>query len=156
MINVLHQSPLDYGLWFAAVSIGYMTGNFISGRFSRTTKTGTMIGIGIAVATVATFIPFISALNGSLTPALIFIPMGIIALGNGITLPNVTSASLSCDPKAIGSAAGLAGFIQSATGALVAQIVGVLQPDFPLVAVWFMMAGAILASVAYLFVVDKD
>jgi len=155
MINVLNQSPLAYGLWFSAVAIGYMTGNFISGKFSRTTETGTMIAIGITVATIATLIPFIAALNGALTPALIFIPMGIIAIGNGITLPNLTAASLSCDPKAIGSAAGLAGFIQSAAGALVAQAVGVLQPGMPLIAIWLMMTGAILSSVAYLFVVYK-
>lgn len=156
MIYVLKQSPLNYGLWFSVVAIGYMTGNFISGKFSRTTKTSTMITLGITIATIATLIPFMSALFGSLTPALIFIPMGFIALGNGITLPNVTSASLSSDPKAIGSAAGLAGFVQSAAGALVAQIVGVFQAEIPLIAIWFMMAGAILASLTYLYAIYRE
>ncbi len=155
MINVLNQSPLDYGLWFSAVAIGYMIGNFISGKFSRTTDTGKMIATGITVATIATLIPFFAALSGNLSPALLFIPMGFIALGNGITLPNATSATLSADPKAIGSAAGLSGFLQSLSGALIAQIVGVIQPDIPLIAIWLMITGAIFSVIAYLFVLHR-
>jgi len=155
MINVLGQSPLDYGLWFAAVAVGYVTGNFISGRFSRTLGTGKMITLGLVIATLATVIPFITGITGNLTPALFFIPMGLVALGNGITLPNATSAILSSDAKAIGSAAGLAGFIQTAAGAMAAQAVGVLQPDFPLATIWFMMGGAILSVTTYLFVIRR-
>ncbi len=155
MINVLGQSPLDYGLWFATVAAGYITGNFISGRFSKTTDTGKMITIGITLSTIATFIPVVAGLTGNLTPALFFLPMSLIAMGNGITLPNATSATLSSDAKAIGSAAGLAGFIQAAAGALAAQSVGVLQSQFPLIAIWFMIAGAILSGAAYLMVIRK-
>ncbi len=150
MINVLGQSPLDYGLWFAAVAMGYIAGNFISGKFSKNTDTGKMITIGIVIATLATIIPFIAGLTNTLTPALFFIPMGLIALGNGITLPNATSATLSTDAKAIGSAAGLTGFIQAAAGALAAQSVGVLQAEIPLAAIWFMAAGAVLSALAYI------
>lgn len=152
MINVMKQTPLDYGFWFAMAVIGYMTGNFISGRFSKTTDTYRMITIGIVISTLAMFIPFIAALTGSLTPALFFLPMGLIAMGNGITLPNATSAILSTDAKAIGSAAGMAGFIQSVFGAAIAQAVGILQTGIPLVAIWFMMVGAILTVCAHWFV----
>ncbi|HFC04556.1 MAG TPA: Bcr/CflA family efflux MFS transporter [Rhizobiales bacterium] len=155
MITVLNQSPLDYGIWFAVVAVGYITGNFISGRFSKTTATGKMITTGIVIATLATLIPFAAGLSDNLTPALFFIPMGLIALGNGITLPNATSAALSSDARAIGSAAGLAGFIQSTAGALAAQSVGVLQASVPLIAIWFMMAGAILSAGAYMMVARK-
>ena len=149
MINVLHQSPLAYGLWFSAVAIGYMVGNFLSGKFSRHTDTRKMITIGIIIAIIAAFIPVIAALTDNLSPAMIFIPTGLIALGNGITLPNATASALSSDAKAIGSAAGLTGFLQTASGALIAQIVGSLQGLSPLLAIWLMLAGAMLAGVSY-------
>lgn len=150
MIDILKQSPFAYGVWFSVVAIGYMAGNFISGRFSRTTDTSFMITIGIAIAAIAACVPFIAGLTGSLSPALLFIPTGFMALGNGITLPNATSATLSTDPKAMGSAAGLAGFVQSLSGAGVAQLVGILQPVAPLVALYMMAACAVLSGVCYL------
>ncbi|MGQ0484901.1 MAG: multidrug effflux MFS transporter [Hyphomicrobiales bacterium] len=35
MVDVLKRTPLEYGAWFITVSIGYMAGNFLSGRYTE-------------------------------------------------------------------------------------------------------------------------
>lgn len=149
MTHELGQSPLAYGLWFTLVAIGYMTGNFLAGRFSKTAATDSLISIGLGIAVLGTAISFIAALFGSLNPFLLFFPMGLIALGNGIALPNLTSRVLSSDATAIGSAAGLAGFIQAVFGAAAAQSVGILQPANAFISIWFMAAGAAAAAIIF-------
>jgi DHA1 family bicyclomycin/chloramphenicol resistance-like MFS transporter len=149
MIEVLDQTPLGYGLWFMVVSVGYMSGNFLSGRFSGHVGTHNMIVIGLVMSIIGTGIMFYAAITETLTPALIFLPMSLVAVGNGVTLPNGASAILSTDAKAIGSAAGLAGFLQAAAGAAAAQLVGNLQPTTPMISIWFMFSGSILATLIY-------
>lgn len=151
MSDELNQPPVAYGMWFMLVAVGYMTGNFLAGRFSQSSGTNKMISIGLLVALTATAIAFAAAITGTLTPLLLFLPMGLVALGNGIALPNITSKVLSTDPVAIGSAAGLAGFIQAIAGAAAAQIVGIFQPEFAFIAIWFMFFGALAAMSVYFF-----
>lgn len=155
MIDVLHRLPLDYGAWFSVVALGYMVGNFLSGKLSRRTDTNKMIAAGIVLTMIAAVFPLIWALNDSLTPLLLFLPTSIIALGAGITIPSATAATLSTDPKAIGSAAGLAGFIQSIAGAGAAQVVGVMQVGMPYVSLWFMVLSSVGAAVSFLMVLKQ-
>ncbi len=148
-INYLGLTTLDYGTWYIIISLGYVAGNFIAGRMSQKLGTNTMIVGGMVISIAGATLAFVAAMSGQLNAALFFYPMAIIALGNGITLPNAMSATLSADPKAIGSAAGLAGFIQSMVGATAAQIVGIAQTTTPLIVIWFMFFGAILAGLSY-------
>jgi len=148
-INYLGLTTLDYGTWYIVISLGYISGNFVAGRLSQKMGTNKMIIAGIIISVAGATGTFIAGMSGELTAALFFYPMAIIAFGNGITLPNAMSATLSADPKAIGAAAGLAGFIQSLVGAAAAQIVGITQTTLPLIVIWFMFFGAILAGLSY-------
>ncbi len=148
-INYLGLTTLDYGVWYIVISLGYISGNFIAGQLSQKLGTNKMILAGIVISVMGATITFAAGMSGHLTAAWFFYPMAIIAFGNGITLPNAMSATLSADPKAIGAAAGLAGFIQSLVGAAAAQIVGITQTSIPLIVIWFMFFGAILAGLSY-------
>jgi hypothetical protein len=53
MVVVLERQPLDYGLWFMIVSLGYMLGNFLSGRYSQRFGTDRMVTIGNAFTLAA-------------------------------------------------------------------------------------------------------
>ena len=97
MIIVLGATPLEYGLWFMVVSVGYVTGNFLSGRYSQRLGTDRMVSIGNAVTMAAGFLALAAAVTGLLAPATLFIPMMFAALGNGLTLPNGTAAAISVD-----------------------------------------------------------
>ncbi len=149
MVEVLNRSPLDYGLWFMLVSVGYMTGNFLSGRYSQRIGIDRMIAIGNALAIAGTLIMLIAAVSGALAPLTLFAPMLIVTLGNGMTVPNGTAAAISVLPKTIGAAAGLSGFAQIAIGAVASQVTGVLQGVAPITALWVMFACAVLAGLCH-------
>lgn len=151
MVEVLSRSPLDYGLWFMLVSVGYMTGNFLSGRYSQRIGIDRMITVGNGLAVVGTVLMLAFALAGELSPLTLFGPMLLVTLGNGLVIPNGTAAAISVLPKTIGAAAGLSGFTQIAIGAAASQFTGTWQGSSPLAALWVMAAAAILAGVVHQF-----
>ncbi len=122
----LAMSPAAYGLWFALCALGYMIGNFISGRYServgvaRMILTGALISLAGPLATLALY-----ALDLFGVIAL-FVPMLLVGVGNGMTLPNATAGAISVRPDAAGAASGLLGSIQIGAGAASSVIAGLL------------------------------
>jgi DHA1 family bicyclomycin/chloramphenicol resistance-like MFS transporter len=149
MVVMLGQQPLDYGLWFMIVSIGYMLGNFLSGRYSQRVGTDRMVTIGNLVSLAAALTGLAAALSGVIMPVTLFVPMLFAALGNGLTIPNATAGAISVHASMVGTAAGLAGFLQMGIGAGSAQLVGVLQDRAPLAVFWIMAASATLAALTH-------
>ncbi len=149
MINVLGQSALEYGLWFLMVSVGYMTGNFISGRYSQRIGIEKMVSIGNFVTIAGAGIMLAFGASGNLSPVTLFGPMLICTFGNGLVIPNATAAAISVLPGTIGAAAGISGFMQVAFGASMSQLSGVLQGGAPLAGLWIIAASAVLAGVAH-------
>jgi len=155
MTEVLFRSPLDYGLWFMLISVGYMTGNFLSGRYSQKIGIDRMITIGNALTIAGALIMLAAALAGALTPFTLFAPMLIVTLGNGMTIPNGIAAAISVLPGTIGAAAGLSGFFQMAIGATASQFTGFMQGTMPLASLWMMAAAAILAGLTHQFMTRR-
>jgi MFS transporter, DHA1 family, multidrug resistance protein len=149
MVVVLGFQPLDYGLWFMIVSLGYMFGNFLSGRYSQRLGTDRMVTIGNLFTLAAGLAGLAAALAGAISPLTLFLPMLFAALGNGLTIPNATAGAISVNASMVGTAAGLAGFLQMGIGAGSAQLVGVLQDGAPLAVFWVMAAAAGLAALTH-------
>ena len=108
-----------------------------------------MIGIGNGLALVGSLGMLLFGTLGTLTPITLFGPMLLVTLGNGLTIPNGMAAAISVLPRTIGAAAGLSGFSQIGIGAAASQLTGSLQGNSPLVVLWIMFAGAILAGVVH-------
>ncbi|MFN4142559.1 multidrug effflux MFS transporter [Aestuariivirga sp.] len=155
MMDVLGRTPMEYGLWFATVSAGYMTGNFLSGRYTRTVGLDRMIMAGCATTLAGGLLCFAAALTGLLTPATLFLPMCLAALGNGLTIPNGTAGAISVDPRLTGAAAGWSGFAQMACGAAASQLVGSLQDGWPTAVFWFMAAASLFALLSNVVMVRR-
>jgi DHA1 family bicyclomycin/chloramphenicol resistance-like MFS transporter len=151
MVEVLGRTPFEYGLWFMLISVGYMAGNYLSGRFSEQIGIDRMITYGNSLAIVGACAMLAFGIGGNLGPATIFGPMLIVTLGNGLTIPNGTAAAISVLPGTIGIAAGISGFFQTGIGALGSQVTGQLQGSMPLAALWVMAASAILAGLMHQF-----
>jgi DHA1 family bicyclomycin/chloramphenicol resistance-like MFS transporter len=150
MMDVLGRTPMEYGLWFASVSAGYMAGNFISGRYTMAVGLDRMILFGCAITLAGGAMCFAAAVTGLLSPATLFLPMCLAALGNGLTIPNGTAGAISVDPRLTGAAAGWSGFAQMACGAAASQLVGSLQDGWPSAVFWFMAATSLLALTSHL------
>lgn len=149
MVTVRGFSPIDYGTWFMCSALGYMGGNFFSGRYSERLGNDRMIRIGNLLTLAGAVIMLGFATTGFLHPATLFLPMALCAFGNGLTIPNGITAAISVDPKNIGSGAGLAGFIQMTLGALASQGVGYFQGTWTNIGFWVMAIAALTAVVAH-------
>jgi DHA1 family bicyclomycin/chloramphenicol resistance-like MFS transporter len=150
MMDVLNRTPVEYGLWFMLVSAGYMTGNFLSGRYTRAIGIDRIMLIGCAITLAGGLACLAAALSGLLTPATLFLPMCLSALGNGLTIPNGTAGAISVDPRLTGAAAGWSGFLQMACGAAASQLVGSLQDGWPLAVFWFMAVASLVALLTHI------
>lgn len=129
-IELLGLTKIEYGLYFMVGGFGYMTGNFITGKMSERWGAEGMISLGTGFGMLGGVTLSVAYLSGYLVPVTLFGSMGLIALGNGLCLPSGTASAISADKDRIGAAAGLAGFLQMATGALASYVVGVLISDF--------------------------
>ncbi len=152
--EMLHLGPAQYGFYFAIISIGYMAGNFLSGRFSRRVGLNTMMLAGCIAAVIGMIASFILFGAGYYHPLSLFGPTVLVGLGNGMTLPNANAGIVSVRPHLAGSASGLGGSMQIGGGAVLAMVAGaLLGPDtgpWPLLVV--MLCSTVAAVVAALYV----
>lgn len=152
VVTVLGLPPSSYGLWFVVVSAGYLAGNFLTGRFSVRFGVDRMIAAGATIALLGIAAQAIIGWLGLLSLPAIFLPMAVVALSNGLTLPNGIAGAVSINPRAAGAAAGLSGALQMLTGAAAAVLVGYgqdLDPSqYPMI--WTMMGSGVLAVLAFL------
>lgn len=149
MVTVRGYSAIDYGIWFMCSALGYMAGNFVSGRYSMRLGNDRMIRIGNLLTLAGAVFLLVFALAGFTHPSTLFLPMALCAFGNGLTIPNGLTAAISVDPKNIGSGAGLAGFCQIALGALASQGVGYFQATWTNIGFWVMAIMALAAALAH-------
>ena len=129
MIELLHRSAGEYGLWFAVTAAVYMCGNFTAARISERIGSDRMIAIGTTISLIGVFTLGAFYLNDFVSPEILFGSMSIVAFGNGMSIPNGVSGAVSVDPARAGTASGLSGFFQMAVGAGTSYSVGYLLMD---------------------------
>lgn len=148
VIEVMGGSPDTYGFWFLLTAGAYMVGNFVTSRIARTRGVDWMIRTGVVISVVALTVALVLSLSGGWSPATLFIPLAVNALGNGLTIPSATAAALSIRPKDAGAAAGLTGALQLGTGALasicVSSLVTIWPPSLTLM-MWLLGISGILS-----------
>ena len=154
----LHMSPSGYGIYFGLVALGYMFGNYLSGRFSRMVGTTKMMMSGCLIVVAGIAFSIVLFNTGYIHPLSLFLPAGIIGIGNGMTLPNATAGMVSIRPRLAGAASGLGGTLQLGGGALMALLAAaVLNADSgpnPLLYVMMLSAVLAVATAAYVILVD--
>jgi DHA1 family bicyclomycin/chloramphenicol resistance-like MFS transporter len=122
-------TPASSGMYFALVSIGYMFGNFLSGRFSQSIGFNQMMIYGATTSIVGVIISLGLFSSGIIHPLSLYLPMLVVAVGNGLTLPNANAGIVSVRPQLAGSASGLGGAVNIAGGAGIAAITGAMMSD---------------------------
>lgn len=145
MIDILDRPAIEYGLYFIAVSLGFMAGNFVAARVTKRIGLNRMVVIGSWLVVVGTGIVAALLSAGMWTPLSLFGPLMLTTFGNGLAIPNAQAGAISVDPALAGTASGLSGFVQMALGALVSQLVGILQDGTPYAMAGFMLGCAVLS-----------
>ncbi len=122
--DVYDLSPARLGVYFGAPALGYMLGNFLSGRFSVRMGVIRMVMAGAVVTTAGLTVLALLAAMDLATAEVFFGFMVFVGLGNGILLPSANAGMLSVRPELAGSAAGLGGAFAIGFGAAVAALAG--------------------------------
>lgn len=146
VIEILQRPASEYGLYFVLISGGYMAGNFAASRLSQRLGVDRMIPLGVAVSTAGAVTSVGFLLAGVVTTASVFLPMMVVAVGNGLSQPNGIAGAISVNPRIAGAASGLMGFGQMACGAIFTIVVGILQNQTDHGAMAWMILFACLAS----------
>ncbi|MCG6112322.1 MAG: multidrug effflux MFS transporter [Paracoccus sp.] len=156
--QVFGLTPAQVGYWFAAPSIGYILGNYLSARFSPVLGLNRMILMGAAVCAAALSVSLMLDLAGIVRPLLFFGAIALMGLGNGMVLPNANAGMMSVRPELAGTASGLGGALAVAGGAALSALAGaLLQPGSgatPLLAI--MCASALGSLVAIGWVLRRE
>lgn len=145
------------GIVFGAPALGYFTGNFVSGRYSRRFGINKMIFWG----TLINFCGIAGSLSlfllGMGSASVFFGSMVFVGIGNGMVLPNAMAGTLSVRPHLAGTASGLGGAINIGGGAALSQVAGeVLAPGTgatPLL--WLQILTAFAAILAITYVIRR-
>lgn len=155
--EVFKLSSKEIGLLFSLTAIGYLIGNFFSGRYSVRVGMNRMVLWGTVITTVGLVVLTLLTLAGLSGPVVFFlltVPMGI---GNGLCLPNANAGILSVRPDLAGTASGLGGAIMIGGGAGLAALAGHLlgpgSSEMPLVLL--MLATSVGAIIAILLVMAR-
>ncbi|ETX29513.1 multidrug effflux MFS transporter [Roseivivax isoporae] len=155
---VFALEPAELGLYFGAPAIGYLIGNFVSGRFSARVGVNRMVLIGAfinAAGVAASMLVFAAGLGTALS---FFGFMCFVGVGNGMTIPNATAGALSVRPRLAGTASGLSGAIMISGGAALSALAGLLlQPGtgaWPLL--WIQLLTGICGVVAIGIVIRRE
>jgi MFS transporter, DHA1 family, multidrug resistance protein len=150
-MTVIGLEPYVYGLYFIMISVGYMFGNFLSGRFATRMGTERMLLLGCTTCVVGSAALVACVFVGPLTALDVFLPMAVGAMGSGMILPSAMAGAVSVNPRAAGAASGLMGFLQMTAGAIASFAVSHFQGVMVEAMVVAVIASATLALFSHLF-----
>lgn len=122
----LGLAPEVLGLAMGSITAGFTLGSFLSGRTAHRFPLTTMMIAGRTVAGTGLVAGLALAVAGVVHPATLFGAVILVGVGNGLTTPSSNAGALSVEPRLAGSAAGLAGALTVAGGAVVTSATGAI------------------------------
>jgi len=148
MKDLLGRSASEFGLYFTCFPIGYCLGNFVSSRLSGRVGVEKMVLVGSVLCFVMALVQAGYILAGHLSPAILFVPGGLMSFAQGLSLPNAQAGAIRVQPSLAGTAAGLGVFVQMFLSAIAAQSYGLLADGTPMPMIAICVLGAFLAVIA--------
>ncbi len=157
---VLGMSPATLGFHFGFIAVGYMGGNFLSGRFASHVGMNRMMLLGGIVATAGLGLTLLLFAVGLATPLAFFGTIMFLGVGNGLLLPSANAGLVSVRPHLAGSASGLGGALTIGAGAALASLAGaLLTPEtgaWPLIIIMFLSSLGSVAATVYVIRVARS
>ena len=154
--KILNLEPSVYGFYFVMVSLGYMVGNFLSGKLTTRLGSYKMFMLSNFVLIIGMIILLFASYIGISQPVYIFVPMAFVACANGLAIPSAMASALSIRPEIAGTASGLAGFTQIAMGAFATFVVGYFHNGTTTPMITSMVVGGVLSIFCFVILVKKD
>lgn len=156
LIDAFGVHPGDFGFYFSAAVLGYMSGSLIAGRFTQRVGTRRMIGLGAWLGVAAALLLVGLALFAPPHWAFVMGPISLLFLTVGLVLPNASAQAIGPYPQMAGAASSVMGFIQTALGAASGVLVGYLHNGTALPMALVILAVAVLCALSFLLLVARD
>lgn len=149
LINVVGLRPGQFGVVFAATSLGIMAGAFLNGRLStRGVAPFYPLTAGLVLAVVTATALLLMTLVGwmPLTPVILILIVGNFAFG--LIAPNAMQGAMQPLPQIAGAAGAATGCIQMATAAVVSGLVALLHDQHSALSMTALMSVCSLVALA--------
>lgn len=127
--SMFNVTTAELGFYIGSITVGFMIGGFLAGRFGKALQPTTVMIAGRVVACAGLSGGLMLLVLGITSVELLFASTIFVGLGNGITMPGSNAGALSVRSDLAGSAAGLSGALIVAGGAVVTAATGSLMPD---------------------------
>ena len=108
--------PLEYGLFFAMTSVGYILGNFINGLLVGRVGVVRMAYVGSLLTVLVPMLMLAGGLTGLLTPLLLSFLCFCFGACNGLVIANAMICSMRAAGRNSGAGTGLLGAMQMLFG----------------------------------------
>ena len=131
LIEVLKVPPDVYGLCFALVAFGLMTGSFFAARLTPSAGIDRLIAAGTSLGAAAGCLMAALAWAGVRTVPAVIGPMYAFAVGVGLVLPTAVAGAIGPFPRTAGLASAVLGFLQLTAAATYGIAVGRLYDGTP-------------------------
>jgi DHA1 family bicyclomycin/chloramphenicol resistance-like MFS transporter len=129
MVSALGRPATEFGFYYLLIALGYFLGNWSAGRLVSRRSMHAVVSHGLAVQVAGAACALAAVMLGIAQPLGIFVPIGVLAYGQGLALPNVTATAVSLAPQQAGVASSVVGFLPMIVGALGVQWMGVFPTD---------------------------
>jgi DHA1 family bicyclomycin/chloramphenicol resistance-like MFS transporter len=152
LINVVGLRPEQYGLVFAATSLGIMAGAFFNSRLSVWgVSPGYPLTIGLVLAAIFTMLLLAMTLADWMPLPLVISLLVLVNLAFGLIAPNAMQRAMQPLPQIAGAAGAATGCIQMTMGAVASGLVAALYDGRSALSMTALMAlCSLLALVSYL------
>ena len=144
----LHQPTQRVGLYYLLLMLGVAVGSLgarrVAGRLPIQTALRIANGLGIIGAALFA----LADVTDTLSVATVVAPVSLFMVGAGMASPFALAGSISVNPRTIGAASGLYGFIQMGYGMLCTVVVETWHPGAVYPVVTVLLGSALLGQAA--------
>ena len=136
----------EYGLFFTLLTLGFMSGNFISGRLGNRESSEYMVLLGCIVAVLTVELLSVCVMFLPDEPLALFLPGAFMGVAQGLSLPHAQAIAINAEPELTGTASGAVMFLHFTAAALASLFISALydRSVFPLIEVLFSLTLAAL------------
>jgi predicted MFS family arabinose efflux permease len=143
------MTPAQVGMGLGSITGGFMLGAAITARLAPRRGIYGLIMVGRWVPIVALLLALLLFAAGVSHPVALFGLTVFVGVGNGLTLSNANAGALSVRPDLAGTAAGLAGALSIALGAVLSGLTALaVEKSATPALLTALMLGCVLLSLA--------
>ncbi len=150
------QVPEQYfGYFFLVAIVGYITGSFLAGRYSRRLGLNVLMKLGLAAVLLSGMVIASVVMLEWYKVLPVFVPIYFFCCGVGVIMPQSMAGALAPFAHMAGTASALFGFLQMSCAAVVGIWVGHSYDSSPAGMLSAIALMGLLAPCAYFLLIER-